>query len=174
LVKQVGIEKMNEKPNSYDIVTFWESFEHMRNPLIALQKTIRALKKGGAMIIECPNFSSYERYLFKSRWFHLDPPRHTFHFTPLGLKNLLKKNNMEVKEQKLIYAPEYTPVGLAQSMLYSFSPYLHVISQKEKSLVKGIIVGMLILLLLPITIPLSVLLYIMGESPILLTVANKN
>lgn len=172
-VLTTGIEKLRIVPSSFDIVTFWESFEHLKDPYTAITKAKKALKKNGILIVECPNFSSFERFLFGSKWFHLDPPRHLTHFTPQGLAGVLREQGFEIVEQRQLYAPEYIPVGLAQSFLFFFSSKLHLVAQGERSLVHGILVAGLLVLLFPLTIPFSIIFYLVGGSPILLTVARK-
>ena len=171
-VKNVGIEGMHEKNNSYDLVTFWESFEHVANPIRALHKSVAALKKEGYLIIECPNFASWERLPFNSRWFHLDPPRHLFHYTPAGLKNLVEQNGFTVVRQALLYAPEYIPVGLAQSLLYRISPKLNVFAQNYQK--KGsFTIPLLVIIFSIIFFPFSYIFYLLNGSPIQLLIAQK-
>lgn len=169
-----GVEKMKAKPETFDIVTFWESLEHVSSPAEAVAKVHKAMKKNGALIIECPNYASFERLAFGSKWFHLDPPRHLTHFTPAGLKHLLGKNGFEVVRQEQVFAPEYTPLGLAQSILYLASPRINLAANGDKGAIQFLIVAVLAVLLLTITIPLSAILYWLKASPILLTVAKKS
>lgn len=168
-----GVEKMRVKPNFFDAVTFWESLEHVPQPAAALTKVYKALKPDGVLIIESPNYASFERLPFGSRWFHLDPPRHLTHFTPKGLKHLLNEKGFEVIRRQQIFAPEYTPVGLAQSIMYLVSPRLNLVANGDKGIIRFAITGGLMLGLLAITVPLSVILYWFGASPILLTIARK-
>jgi len=168
-----GIEKVALKTESYDVVSFWESLEHVSDPSEALAKAYRALKQNGTLIIECPNYASLERLPFGSRWFHLDPPRHLSHFTPRGLRNLLEKQGFGVIRQEQLFAPEYTPVGLAQSVMYLISPKLNLVVNGDRGGIQFAATAGLMLLLLIITIPLSVVLYWFKSSPILLTVARK-
>jgi glycosyltransferase involved in cell wall biosynthesis len=172
LVKLVGIENMKEKSNSYNMVTFWESFEHLRNPTEALKKAYRALVKNGYLIIECPNYASWEKLPFSSRWFHLDPPRHLFHFTPAGLKAQLEKTGFKVISQKIIFAPEYIPVGLAQSILYRISPRLNVFAQKYNNK-SAFIIPFVIASLALILFPISYVFYLLKGSPIQLIIGEK-
>ena len=172
LVKNVGLEGMREKKNSYDLVTFWESFEHLGNPIQALKKSAAVLKKGGFLIIECPNFASWERLPFGSRWFHLDPPRHLFHYTPEGLRSLVDQNGFTVIQQRQLYAPEYIPVGLAQSSLYRISPRLNVFAQNYNKK-RSFTVPILVFCFAVIFFPISYLFYILNGSPIQLVVARK-
>lgn len=168
-----GMEKFQDKPKTYDVVTFWESFEHLNDPHAVIQKCKQLLKRKGIIIIECPNFTSRERLIFRSRWFHLDPPRHLSHFTPGGLRQMLSNHKFEILEQRQLYAPEYIPVGLTQSLLYLISPSLNLVTLSSKSMAHKILGIFLVLILLPFTIILSLILYWTNDSPILLTVARN-
>ena len=169
-----GIEKVKLNLNTFDIATFWESLEHVSNPSSALTKIFKTLKKNGVVIIECPNYSSPERLIFGSKWFHLDTPRHLTHFTPKGLANLLEESGFKVVEQRQLYAPEYTPVGLAQSIMYLISAKLNFVASTSNGALSAILVSVILFSLLIFTLPLSVVLYWMKASPILLTVAKKH
>ncbi|GEM_PF-32520 len=169
-----GIETIKLKPKSFDTVTFWESLEHVSNPNLALAKVFKSLKKNGILIIECPNYASPERLIFGSKWFHLDTPRHLTHFTPKGLAHLLEEIGFEVAEQRQLYAPEYIPVGLAQSIMYLISPRLNFVALTSNGPAQAILVSVLLLFFLIFTFPLSIVLYWMKASPILLTVARKH
>lgn len=173
-IQTTGVEKMKIKDGSVDVVTFWESLEHVKDPLAALEKSFQTLKQNGILIIECPNYSSGERLLFGSHWFHLDPPRHLTHFTPRGLAHLVTEIGFKVVEQRQLFAPEYTPVGLAQSMLYLISPRLNLVAQGDHGMLQTIAMAGLIGALLTVAVPLSVILYLFTASPILLTVARKH
>ena len=169
-----GIEKVKLNLNTFDIATFWESLEHVSNPSSALTKIFKTLKKNGVVIIECPNYSSPERLIFGSKWFHLDTPRHLTHFTPKGLANLLEESGFKVIEQRQLYAPEYAPVGLAQSIMYLISAKLNFVALTSNGALSAILVSVILFSLLIFTLPLSVVLYWMKASPILLTVAKKH
>lgn len=172
-IKYVGIEGMREKAASYDAVMFWETLEHLANPLLAIRKAKKALKKGGRLFIECPNLGSWERSLFGSNWFHYDPPRHLYHFSKQGLKRLLEKEGFKVVQQQEVFAPEYIPYGFAQSVLYSLSRSLNILTQGNKGKQNLILLTSLLGVLLCITTPLTYVLYLLGNSPILFTVAKK-
>ncbi len=173
LVKSVGVERMREPKNSFNIVMFWESFEHLKNPLVALRRASSTLLSNGYLIIECPNYSSWERFLFGSHWFHLDPPRHLYHYTPRGLSTLLEDLDFKIIKREQIYAPEYIPVGLAQSILYSISIKLNIFNEQQDK-VKSLLVILLLSFLSIIMIPVSYAFYLFKGSPIQLVIAKKS
>lgn len=171
-IKLVGIEGMKEKPYSYDIVTFWESFEHLKDPVLSVKKAYRALKSNGYIVIECPRYDAWEKLLFGSRWFHLDPPRHYFHYTRNGLEQVLKDFNFQPIVIKSIYAPEYIPVGFAQSLLYKLSPRFNIFARSFENK-RNIFLPISLLFLAIIAAPLTYIFYLLGGSPIQLLVAQK-
>ena len=163
---------MHEKPNSYHFATFWESFEHLAHPVTALKKAFKVLKKNGYLIIECPRYNSWERLPFGNRWFHLDPPRHLFHYSQIGLINLLDAHGFQLIESKTVYAPEYIPIGFAQSILFSISPKLNVFAQQYAKK-RSFAVPILLTVFAAFVSPFTYLFYLLNGSPIQLIIANK-
>ena len=76
---------------SFDAVVLWHVLEHLTDPLSVLQEVERVLKPEGTLWIAVPNFGSFQSKLFKKHWFHLDLPRHRWHFTRATLQALLVK-----------------------------------------------------------------------------------
>ena len=74
------------EPERYDAAVFQHSLEHTPDPNGDLERVRAALRPGGRALITVPNFASWQRRRFRSRWFHLDLPRHRTHFTPSGLR----------------------------------------------------------------------------------------
>jgi SAM-dependent methyltransferase len=85
------------KDNNYDIVTMWHVLEHLPNPNDVLRKIHPKLKSNGILAIAVPNFSSIQAKIFRSRWYHLDVPRHLFHYSLQGLVELLSKTGFTVE-----------------------------------------------------------------------------
>lgn len=82
--------------NEFDIITMWHTLEHFANPLDYLSETRRILKENGFLIIEVPNFQSWQSRLTKSNWFHLDVPRHVFHYSPQSMNIILSKTGFKI------------------------------------------------------------------------------
>ncbi|HEY5603072.1 MAG TPA: class I SAM-dependent methyltransferase [Gammaproteobacteria bacterium] len=75
--------------NHFDIVVIWHVLEHLTDPAATLKKVQKILKPGGTLVVAVPNFGSLQSRLFGKHWFHLDLPRHTYHFTRQSLQRML-------------------------------------------------------------------------------------
>ena len=84
-----GVEALNVQNSAFDLVSICHVLEHMENPRAVLEVCRRILKPGGVLAVDVPNFSSWQSSLFREFWFHLDVPRHRFHFTRSCLERLL-------------------------------------------------------------------------------------
>jgi glycosyltransferase involved in cell wall biosynthesis/SAM-dependent methyltransferase len=88
-------DKVNIK-TKYDLITFWVVLEHFRDPNQTLKQTRKLIKDQGLLVLEVPNFDSYQRRIFKSHWLGFGTPRHYFHYSQKTLSQLLAKNGFEV------------------------------------------------------------------------------
>jgi SAM-dependent methyltransferase len=87
-------EQIEEAPGSFDVITLWHSLEHVAAPRATVERLLKLLKPDGHMIIAVPNRASWQARLFGRRWFHIDAPRHLFHFTPKALRVLLERQGL--------------------------------------------------------------------------------
>jgi hypothetical protein len=62
-----------------------------------LRKIRQILKPGGLLVIAVPNIASIQASVFGSRWYHLEVPRHAFHYSPATLGALLEQEGFQVK-----------------------------------------------------------------------------
>ncbi len=81
---------------SFDAVNMRHCLEHAPDPLGLLQETFRVLKPGGILCVAVPNMAGLHARILGPRWFHLDVPRHLFHFTPKTLARLLRQNGFYI------------------------------------------------------------------------------
>lgn len=89
--------KFDEK---FDLVILNHTLEHMENPPEVLEKVKRILKPKGYLMIDLPNFDSPVAQLLKSKWPHLLPDEHLWHFTQKAFEILLKKKDFKIKVVK--------------------------------------------------------------------------
>jgi len=76
---------------TFDAVIFNHSLEHIERPADALAAAAQLLRRGGMLIVSVPNFRSWQRRVFGSRWFQLDLPRHLQHFERSSLGALVQR-----------------------------------------------------------------------------------
>jgi SAM-dependent methyltransferase len=90
LTVHVGpLDKTSLPTARYDAITMWHSLEHTHSPSRVLKEAYRLLRPDGCLALEVPNIASYEARILGRRWYHLDVPRHLYHFTPTTLRKLL-------------------------------------------------------------------------------------
>ena len=84
------------KDGFFDSVVIWHVLEHLHEPFSTLDEIARITRKGGVIAIAVPNFSSLQSSWFKSDWFHLDLPRHLYHFNVKNLGLALKNEGYSI------------------------------------------------------------------------------
>jgi SAM-dependent methyltransferase len=76
---------------TFDVVTMWQSLEHVHEPLEALRAAYQVLAPAGKLIVAVPNIDSMPFRWFGQTWFSLDLPRHLTHFAPWTLRLMLHR-----------------------------------------------------------------------------------
>lgn len=106
--KRYGIEilarqitELNPEEESFDVITFWHTLEHLPDPKGALEKAFALLKEGGLLFVAVPNIESLQASIFQRRWYHLELPRHLYHFSKDTLSRILKDSGFTLKETSL-------------------------------------------------------------------------
>ncbi|HEY2570262.1 MAG TPA: methyltransferase domain-containing protein [Solirubrobacteraceae bacterium] len=79
------------------VISMWHSLEHLRDPAKMLAAAAARLQPGGVLALGVPNPGSLQFRLLRTRWAHLDAPRHlclmpedalVSHLQSLGLARL--------------------------------------------------------------------------------------
>jgi ubiquinone/menaquinone biosynthesis C-methylase UbiE len=102
--------------NSFDAVIMWHVLEHLPHPDQTLAEIRRILRPGGRLILAVPNFGSLQSQRTANDWFHLDLPRHLYHFTPETLQRLLACNEFHYESVRHL-AMLQNSFGWLQSIL---------------------------------------------------------
>jgi SAM-dependent methyltransferase len=110
----------------FTAVTMWHTLEHLPAPGQAVEFARKNLVPGGALIVAVPDAGGHQARLFGPRWFHLDVPRHLFHFNDSSLSRLLEANGLVVV-RRLHQELEYDFFGWTQSALNSLWPQPNVL-----------------------------------------------
>ena len=86
----------NFPDNYFDVITLFDTIEHLRDPALYLKEIFRILRPGGLLYLETPNFNSFPRRLWNRRW-SVFFPWHFYYFTPKTLKNILSQFGFKIK-----------------------------------------------------------------------------
>jgi 2-polyprenyl-3-methyl-5-hydroxy-6-metoxy-1,4-benzoquinol methylase len=103
-------------PDYFDEVIIWHVLEHLRHPRATVDEVRRIIRPGGRLIVSVPNFSSFQARWAGAAWFHLDPPRHLYHFSMSALRLLLEKAGFVI-ELEHHFSLRQNPFGAIQSAL---------------------------------------------------------
>lgn len=100
----------------FDLVIIWHVLEHMPDPRGTLEEIRRILRPKGKLVVAVPNYSSWQARWSGPAWFHLDQPRHLFHFPAAGLRRLLESCGFECRSDHH-FSLRQNPFGWVQSVL---------------------------------------------------------
>jgi SAM-dependent methyltransferase len=104
-------------PSSYfDQVLIWHVLEHLPQPRETLDEVRRILRPGGRLVVAVPNFTSRQAAWSGAAWFHLDLPRHLYHFPLAALRRLLDDTGFEPISDHH-FSLRQNPFGWIQSAL---------------------------------------------------------
>jgi SAM-dependent methyltransferase len=103
-------------PESFDLISIWHVLEHLPDPDSVLRVSFGWLRPGGAILIAVPNVDSCQARLFGGSWFHIDPPRHLYHFNRRSLTVSLEKAGFRIERVRTL-SWEQNLYGILQSAL---------------------------------------------------------
>ncbi len=164
---ECDINKLNWE-GDFDVISLWGVFEHISAPHEFLKLFRKMLKKNGLLFLSVPNIESYEAKLGCRNWFHLDPPRHLFHYSPNTIKTLLEMENFKIVKSDNFYI-EWSVFGMIQTLFnicgceYNFlynlvkRQRLKPCKSRLKRCYSWILTFTLILILFPLSIILSLI-----------------
>jgi SAM-dependent methyltransferase len=144
--------------DSFDLVIIWHVLEHLYDPAETLERVKHWLKPGGALVVAVPNIGSRQARWFGASWFHLDVPRHLWHFSSESLDGRWRALGFEkVKDSGV--SLEQNPYGFIQSVanrLLPGSPNALYRAIKSKSWLRLLLWSPFVALLLPLALLESV------------------
>jgi SAM-dependent methyltransferase len=76
----------DSSPEPADVICFWDTLEHVPDPVAFLREVRRRLTPDGAFALSVPSFSSVPARLLGRRWWTLKPEQHIWQFSPATLR----------------------------------------------------------------------------------------
>lgn len=83
-------------PTPVDIITMWDTIEHLRRPDLFIAKTAQDLKPGGLLAITTGDIDALNARIRGKSWRMIHPPTHLHYFSVRTLSRLLERNGFEV------------------------------------------------------------------------------
>tara|TARA_A100001011_G_C14304299_1_gene842334 strand:+ start:1452 stop:2342 length:891 start_codon:yes stop_codon:yes gene_type:complete len=75
-IETITNKKISSIKKKYSLIVSWHSLEHFEHPFDVLLSITKIVKKNGFVILSLPNPKSFGFKMLKSKWPHLDAPRH--------------------------------------------------------------------------------------------------
>ena len=84
------------------MITLWHVLEHIPDLEEKIKEIKSLLTAGGILVIAVPNYKSYDAQYYKEFWAAYDVPRHLWHFSQIGIKNLFSDFDFHHFETKAL------------------------------------------------------------------------
>lgn len=91
-VTQGTLESVKPKNESFDVVTYQDVIEHIKDPMLELSKVYKILKKKGVVFLVTPDVSGLWQKILGSLWYHYKPREHIMYFSQKSLALALEKS----------------------------------------------------------------------------------
>lgn len=122
-----------EIDETYDLITFHHTLEHMNNLHEVCDQIFKTLKDNGVCIIRIPNIDSYAFKMFQEAWTGIHAPFHINLPSKKGLSEILEKHRLEIRkvagEQSDVFflsnIENQLDIINPDTMFVKFSPYWH-------------------------------------------------
>jgi 2-polyprenyl-3-methyl-5-hydroxy-6-metoxy-1,4-benzoquinol methylase len=116
--------------HQYDAISMWHVLEHVHSLHEYIDQIKNLLTAEGILFVAVPNHTCYDAAQYQQFWAAYDVPRHLYHFSPAGMKLLMKQHGLEVIQTKPMWFDSF---------------YVSMLSEKYRSgkgnLVSALITG---------------------------------
>jgi len=85
------LSDVSYQKNSFDVITMFDVFEHLADPISDLQKVRGFLKDDGIIMIATGDTNSLAANILKRRWTFYIPPQHLFFFNKKTITETLQR-----------------------------------------------------------------------------------
>lgn len=100
-----NLNEISNYDNYFDIITMWQTLEHITNPIETIESLKKFLKPGGHLIIGVPNVNSFFAKVLGKKWSHYNADEHVLLFNTKTLSKFMGKMDFNIiKTYKLAYS----------------------------------------------------------------------
>ena len=122
-------EKLSQE--KFNLICMWHVLEHVSDLDQCVQEIQKRLNTNDILLIAVPNLNAFDALHYAEFWAAFDVPRHLWHFSQSGIKQLIEPNGFDL---------------IAQHPLILDALYIAYVSEKHKgslfALIKGIFRGL--------------------------------
>jgi ubiquinone/menaquinone biosynthesis C-methylase UbiE len=97
------------KENYYDVITIWQTIEHLPEPGLFLEKIYSILKPGGYLCVATPDTNSWIAKFYKKLWNCYIPDEHICLFNFKSMKIILERFSFNPIVIKRIHERQFIP-----------------------------------------------------------------
>jgi SAM-dependent methyltransferase len=88
------LEELDLPAASFDVVTLYDTIEHLADPIGTLAAVRRLLVPGGIVHLVTPNVGGLQAGVLGRYWYHYKPGEHLFYFAPRTLRGAVESAGM--------------------------------------------------------------------------------
>ncbi len=96
----INKDVMELESANFDVVTLWDTFEHIPDPIGLLKAVKRQIKPHGYFVFSTPNTKSFEWSVMRDSHVQLLPPGHVNLYNSSNIVTILQKNGYVVEDIK--------------------------------------------------------------------------
>ncbi len=115
----------NLRGECFDVITMWQSLEHVHEPARILEESRRLLTPKGKLIVAVPNIDSLPFRWFGHAWHGLDLPRHLTHFAPWTLRLMLHRAGFRTGAIRMVRHASWLRASARTACQYPEGTRLH-------------------------------------------------
>lgn len=83
----------------FNMISLWHVLEHVSDLNQCVQEIQKRLNTNDILLIAVPNLNAYDAIHYAAFWAAFDVPRHLWHFSQRGIKQLIEPHGFELIEQ---------------------------------------------------------------------------
>jgi len=146
----------------FDVITLFHVLEHLPTPNAFINNLVKSnLRKNGLLVLEVPNFNSWQSRIAKSKWLHLDLPKHLSHFNIDVLNKIISDSNCIIAKTES-FSIIAGVLGMSNSIMNIFGYKKSVMSELKYNRSIGLMIKLIIVLPISFLLEISASLFNTG------------